>query len=79
VVGTVFCLHHDDEDPVGSDPVPCPFCGHGTDEPSPVTGDEIEALGIEDSSAALRHALADDGAAERSESMTGDTVHGRYR
>lgn len=59
----MYCLHHEDEELVGSDPVPCPFCGYGADQ-APVGSDEIEALGIEDSTTALQHALTSDESSE---------------
>lgn len=53
----MYCLHHDDEELIGSDPVPCPFCGYGSEETA-TDSDELEALRFEDSSTALQHALA---------------------
>lgn len=70
-MGTVFCHHHDEDDLVGADPAPCPFCGHGAEDEAPVGSDELEALNIEDSSSALQRAL-DAEPSKRSSSMTSD-------
>lgn len=59
-MGTVYCLHHDEEEMLGSDPVPCPFCGFGADQEAKTGQDELEAFGIEDSNDALKHALLSD-------------------
>lgn len=77
-MGTLYCLHHDDEPLGGSDPVPCPFCGHGAEDQAPVGSDEIEALGIEDSSAALQHALASSKEPGRSTGMTASRTRDRH-
>ncbi len=59
-MGTLYCLHRENERLIGTDPVPCPFCGHGHEEEAPVGSDPLDALGIEDSTSALQHALATD-------------------
>lgn len=69
-MGTLYCLHRDEERLIGSDPVPCPFCGFGTEQEHPVGSDPIEALDIDDSSSALQHALTSSNEQGRSPSAT---------
>lgn len=56
-VGTVYCLHHDEEELVGSEPVPCPLCGFGAEQEPALVEDELEAANVGDSNDALHHAL----------------------
>lgn len=75
----MYCLHHDEEALLGSDPVPCPFCGFGAEEDAPGVNDPIKAFGTEDSSDALRHALTNDEDASRSrDRATGGSLHGYW-
>ncbi len=61
----MYCLHRDEEHLVGSDPVPCPFCGFGMENERPVGSDPLETLDTEDSTTALQHVLASADETER--------------
>lgn len=69
MVGTVYCLHHEEEDLLGSDPAPCPFCGFGAPEASEGSTDPLE---LEDSTDALQHALFSENEASERRSSPSD-------
>jgi hypothetical protein len=59
----MFCHHRDEAEVYGTEPVPCPLCGMGGDEPTAEARNEPD----EDANDALRHALFDDPASSGSE------------
>lgn len=74
----MYCLHHDEEALLGSDPVPCPLCGFGADQDPASAKDEIEVANMGDSNDALRHALFSAGSTGSTETGEADALRGYW-